>query len=158
MVYSTWVIYNFVLTVTLFNKEFWSPLICLRIIYSIIADFVGCFFFILGLKFKLDSWIMNFWLTKYILDICLLIDLVSNYTREAGVRELERKFGALCRAVAVRVAEKEKGSNGTESSTVSIPFLNNRFLRERGMASTLQMEYQVFLCIFQKNSAMSTLG
>ena len=60
----------------------------------------------------------------YILDICLLIDLVSNYTREAGVRELERKFGALCRAVAVRVAEKEKGSNGTESSTVSIPFLN----------------------------------
>ena len=40
------------------------------------------------------------------------------------MRELERKFGALCRAVAVRVAEKEKGSNGTESSTVSIPFLN----------------------------------
>ena len=30
--------------------------------------------------------------------------------------------------------------------------LNNRFLRERGM------EYQVFLCIFQKNSAMATLG
>ena len=35
---------------------------------------------------------------------------------------------------------------------------NNRFLRERGMASTLKMEYQVFLCIFQKNSAMATLG
>ena len=31
--------------------------------------------------------------------------------------------------------------------------LNNRFLREKGMASTLKMEYQVFLCIFQKNSA-----
>jgi len=45
--------------------------------------------------------------------------IISNYTREAGVRELERKFGALCRAVAVRVAEKEKGSNGTESSTVT---------------------------------------
>ena len=26
------------------------------------------------------------------------------------------------------------------------------------MASTLKMEYQVFLCIFQKNSAMATLG
>ena len=63
-------------------------------------------------------------LINKVLEICLLIDLVSNYTREAGVRELERKFGALCRAVAVRVAEKEKGSNGTESSTVSIPFLN----------------------------------
>ena len=36
--------------------------------------------------------------------------------------------------------------------------LNNRFLRERGMASNPKMEYQVFLCIFQKNSAMATLG
>ena len=35
---------------------------------------------------------------------------------------------------------------------------NNRFLRKRGMASTLKMEYQVFLCIFQKISAMATLG
>ena len=26
------------------------------------------------------------------------------------------------------------------------------------MASTLKMEYQVFLCIFQKNSAMATYG
>lgn len=32
--------------------------------------------------------------------------LVLNYTREAGVRNLERKIGALCRAVAVRVVEK----------------------------------------------------
>ena len=29
-------------------------------------------------------------------------------------------------------------------------------LRERGMASTPRMEYQVFLCIFQKNLAMAT--
>ena len=29
---------------------------------------------------------------------------------------------------------------------------------ERGMASTPKTEYQVFLCIFQKNSAMATLG
>ena len=35
---------------------------------------------------------------------------------------------------------------------------NNRFLRERGMASNPKMEYQGFLCIFQKNSAMATLG
>ena len=36
--------------------------------------------------------------------------------------------------------------------------INNRFLRERGMASNPKMEYQVFLCIFQNNSAMATLG
>ena len=31
-------------------------------------------------------------------------------------------------------------------------------MRERGMASDPKMEYQVFLCIFQENSAMATLG
>jgi hypothetical protein len=35
--------------------------------------------------------------------------------------------------------------------------INNRFLRERGMESTLKMEYQVFLCIFQTNLAIATL-
>ena len=35
---------------------------------------------------------------------------------------------------------------------VLVHLLNNR---ERGMASTPKMEYQVFLCIFQKNSAMA---
>jgi ATP-dependent Lon protease len=30
---------------------------------------------------------------------------VSKYTREAGVRTLERRIGGVCRAVAVRVAE-----------------------------------------------------
>ena len=35
--------------------------------------------------------------------------------------------------------------------------INNRFLKERGMASTLKMEYQVFLCIFPMNFAMATL-
>ena len=39
-------------------------------------------------------------------------------------------------------------SKGTKKS------LNNRFLRERGMASNHKMEYQVFLCIFQKNAKM----
>jgi len=29
----------------------------------------------------------------------------TRYTREAGVRSLDRKLGAICRAVAVKVAE-----------------------------------------------------
>ena len=32
--------------------------------------------------------------------------LASCYTREAGVRDLERKLGAVCRFVAVNVAER----------------------------------------------------
>ncbi|XP_036400127.1 lon protease homolog 2, peroxisomal isoform X2 [Megalops cyprinoides] len=35
-------------------------------------------------------------------------DIISRYTREAGVRSLERKIGAVCRAVAVKVAEGHK--------------------------------------------------
>ena len=34
-----------------------------------------------------------------------------------------------------------------------LQYINNRFLRKRGMASNPKMEYQVFLCIFQKKSA-----
>ncbi|KAG9352678.1 hypothetical protein JZ751_021092 [Albula glossodonta] len=36
--------------------------------------------------------------------------LRDGYTREAGVRSLERKFGAICRAVAVKVAEGHKAA------------------------------------------------
>jgi ATP-dependent Lon protease len=38
--------------------------------------------------------------------------IAANYTREAGVRNLERNIGAVCRAVAVKVAE-QKGSKTT---------------------------------------------
>lgn len=38
------------------------------------------------------------------------------YTREAGVRSLERKIGAICRAVAVKVAEGHKMSRSESSS------------------------------------------
>ncbi|XP_053438083.1 lon protease homolog 2, peroxisomal isoform X1 [Nycticebus coucang] len=33
------------------------------------------------------------------------LDIITRYTREAGVRSLDRKLGAVCRAVAVKVAE-----------------------------------------------------
>lgn len=37
-------------------------------------------------------------------------NLISKYTREAGVRNLERKIAAICRAVAVKVVEKAKST------------------------------------------------
>ncbi|KAI1890030.1 hypothetical protein AGOR_G00169020 [Albula goreensis] len=38
------------------------------------------------------------------------LEIIIRYTREAGVRSLERKFGAICRAVAVKVAEGHKAA------------------------------------------------
>ena len=46
----------------------------------------------------------------------------------------------------------------TDMCNSKVDWINNIFLRERGILSTPKMEYQVFLCIFQKNSAMATLG
>ncbi|XP_040018958.2 lon protease homolog 2, peroxisomal-like isoform X1 [Gasterosteus aculeatus] len=47
-------------------------------------------------------------------------DVISSYTREAGVRSLERKFGAICRAVAVKVAEGRRGA-ATDVSAAERP-------------------------------------
>ncbi|XP_077997678.1 lon protease homolog 2, peroxisomal-like [Glandiceps talaboti] len=46
--------------------------------------------------------------------------IISRYTREAGVRALERKIGALCRAVAVKVAERN-GRQIVQSSSENDP-------------------------------------
>ncbi len=59
--------------------------------------------------------------------------IIEGYTREAGVRELERTIGKVCRKVAVKVAE------GEEKTVVVTPgrlpeFLGARiFTREKGM-------------------------
>merc|ERR1711962_45787 len=38
----------------------------------------------------------------------IINNIISKYTREAGVRTLERKLGAVCREVAVKLAEESK--------------------------------------------------
>uniref|UniRef100_A0A914CP38 Lon proteolytic domain-containing protein n=1 Tax=Acrobeloides nanus TaxID=290746 RepID=A0A914CP38_9BILA len=40
-----------------------------------------------------------------------LLKIIENYTREAGVRQLERVIGAVCRNVALRIAESINGGN-----------------------------------------------
>jgi ATP-dependent Lon protease len=44
--------------------------------------------------------------------------IIRNYTREAGVRSLERQIGAVCRRIAVRIAEGE-----TQTARVDAPDL-----------------------------------
>jgi ATP-dependent Lon protease len=38
-----------------------------------------------------------------------ILKIITGYTREAGVRGLERQLGAVCRAKAVQYVEKEEG-------------------------------------------------
>lgn len=46
---------------------------------------------------------------------------LCRYTREAGVRSLERKIGAICRAVAVKVAEGHRLPETDASSLETSP-------------------------------------
>nr|AAQ96229.1 LRRGT00016 [Rattus norvegicus] len=45
--------------------------------------------------------------------------IITRYTREAGVRSLDRKFGAICRAVAVKVAEGQHKEAKLDRSDVA---------------------------------------
>ncbi|KAK7081012.1 Lon protease-like protein 2, partial [Halocaridina rubra] len=53
----------------------------------------------------------------------IIANIVGEYTREAGVRALERKIGSVCRAIAVQVAETRTEDHGTktEESNVIMP-------------------------------------
>jgi ATP-dependent Lon protease len=48
-----------------------------------------------------------------------LLALIRSYTREAGVRNLEREIGAVCRKIALRVASGEKGPFRVEPSALA---------------------------------------
>ncbi|XP_019587427.2 lon protease homolog 2, peroxisomal [Rhinolophus sinicus] len=47
------------------------------------------------------------------------LDIITRYTREAGVRSLDRKLGAICRAVAVKVAEGQHKEAKLDHSDVT---------------------------------------
>ncbi|XP_069595442.1 lon protease homolog 2, peroxisomal [Ranitomeya imitator] len=47
------------------------------------------------------------------------LEIITRYTREAGVRSLERRLGAVCRAVAVKVAEGQHRDGKSETPDVT---------------------------------------
>ncbi|XP_013394100.1 lon protease homolog 2, peroxisomal [Lingula anatina] len=47
-----------------------------------------------------------------------ILAIISRYTREAGVRSLERKLAAVCRAIAVRVAEHSSAKKELKSVAI----------------------------------------
>ncbi|PIA32511.1 hypothetical protein AQUCO_04400006v1 [Aquilegia coerulea] len=52
--------------------------------------------------------------------------VIQRYTREAGVRSLERNLAALARAAAVRVAEEHAVSVSKDMHSIDAPLLDNR--------------------------------
>jgi ATP-dependent Lon protease len=51
--------------------------------------------------------------------------VIENYTREAGVRELERQIGSVCRGVAAQVAGASNGRKRRKSATVDAGFVRD---------------------------------
>jgi len=51
--------------------------------------------------------------------------VIENYTREAGVRELERQIGSVCRGVAAQVAGANNGRKRRKSAEVDADFVRD---------------------------------
>jgi ATP-dependent Lon protease len=58
---------------------------------------------------------------------------ISDYTHEAGVRELERQIGAVCRGVAAEVARGEQKAVSVIPNVVTVLLGPPRYVREKGL-------------------------
>ena len=61
--------------------------------------------------------------------------IISDYTREAGVRELERQIGAICRTVAARVARGEARETSMTPELVQELLGAPKYIRESRLAT-----------------------
>jgi ATP-dependent Lon protease len=61
--------------------------------------------------------------------------VINDYTHEAGVRELERQIGAVCRSVAARVARGETGHYLVTTDVVTQVLGPVRYVREQALTT-----------------------
>ncbi|XP_029464338.1 lon protease homolog 2, peroxisomal [Rhinatrema bivittatum] len=66
------------------------------------------------------------------------LEIISRYTREAGVRSLERKFGAICRAVAVKVAEGSRKESKPDRSEAAESEARRKRIPEEAEAESVR--------------------
>jgi ATP-dependent Lon protease len=59
--------------------------------------------------------------------------VISDYTHEAGVRELERQIGAVCRGVAAEIARGEQQRVEVTPEVVAVLLGPPRYVREQGL-------------------------
>ncbi len=64
-----------------------------------------------------------------------LMDIISYYTREAGVRELERQIGKICRKCARKVVEEETGRVRVSGKNVKEFLGKRKFLEKKANKS-----------------------
>ena len=66
-------------------------------------------------------------------DELALKHVISDYTHEAGVRELERQIGAVCRGVAAEIARGEQQQVAVTPEVVAVLLGPPRYVREQGL-------------------------
>jgi ATP-dependent Lon protease len=64
-------------------------------------------------------------------------EIIRSYTREAGVRQLERELGAVCRSVATRVAEGLKEPITIDAESIPAYLGPQKFINEIAMRTSL---------------------
>src|SRR5262249_11547254 len=64
-------------------------------------------------------------------------EIIRSYTREAGVRQLEREIGTVCRGVATKVAEGFKEKTTIDKNSVRVYLGPQKFFNEIALRTSL---------------------